>query len=104
LDLYDAPFGCQACRVPVCLIDVPFAMGDHRHDASDGGRRLIDGGGRALFARQRSRVAICGSSAERRLRTRRRRASRCIVSWRRRSRRPPRRARFRSSSPVRWQA
>jgi arginase len=52
LDLYDAPIGCQASRVPVCLIDVPFAMGDQRHDASDGGRRLIDGGGRALFARR----------------------------------------------------
>jgi hypothetical protein len=52
LDLYAASIGCQACRVPVCLIDVPFAMGDHRHDASDGARRLIDGGGRALFARR----------------------------------------------------
>jgi arginase len=38
--------------VPVCLIDVPFAMGDDRHDASEGGRRLIDGGGRELFARR----------------------------------------------------
>jgi arginase len=38
--------------VAVCLIDVPFAMGDDRHDASDGGRRLIDGGGRELFARR----------------------------------------------------
>jgi arginase len=37
--------------VPVCLIDVPFAMGDDRHDASEGARRLIDGGGRELFAR-----------------------------------------------------
>jgi arginase len=38
--------------VPVCLIDVPFAMGDDRHDASEGGRRLIDGGGRELFDRR----------------------------------------------------
>jgi arginase len=37
--------------MPVCLIDVPFAMG-HRHDASEGGRRLIQGGGRELFARR----------------------------------------------------
>jgi arginase len=36
----------------VCLIDVPFAMGDERHDASEGARRLIDGGGRALLARR----------------------------------------------------
>jgi arginase len=50
--LYDALIGCQPCRVPVCLIDVPFAMGDDRHDASEGGRRLIDGGGRELFARR----------------------------------------------------
>jgi arginase len=27
-------------------------MGDDRHDASEGGRRLIDGGGRELFARR----------------------------------------------------
>jgi arginase family enzyme len=52
LDLCDAPIGCQPCGVPVCLIDVPFAMGDDRHDASDGGRRLIGGGGRELFARR----------------------------------------------------
>jgi arginase len=52
LDLYDAPIGCQPCCVPVCLIDVPFAMGDDRHDAREGGRRLIDGGGRELFARR----------------------------------------------------
>jgi arginase len=38
--------------VPVCLIDVPFAMGDDRHEASEGGRRLLDGGGRELFARR----------------------------------------------------
>jgi arginase len=38
--------------MPVCLIDVPFAMGDDRHDASEGGRRLIDGGGRAVFERR----------------------------------------------------
>jgi arginase len=38
--------------MPVCLIDVPFAMGDDRHDASQGGRRLIDDGGRELFARR----------------------------------------------------
>jgi arginase len=38
--------------MPVCLIDVPFAMGDDRHEASDGGRRLIDGGGRELFERR----------------------------------------------------
>jgi arginase len=38
--------------VPVCLIDVPFAMGDDRHEASEGGRRLFDGGGRELFARR----------------------------------------------------
>jgi len=36
----------------VCLIDVPFAMGDDRHEASEGGRRLLDGGGRELFARR----------------------------------------------------
>ena len=36
----------------VCLIDVPFAMGDDRHAASEGGRRLFDGGGRELFARR----------------------------------------------------
>jgi arginase len=36
--------------VPVCLIDVPFAMGDDRHDASEGSRRLIAGGGREPFA------------------------------------------------------
>jgi arginase len=34
-----------------CLIDVPYAMGDDRHDASDGGRRLIEGGARDAFAR-----------------------------------------------------
>jgi arginase len=38
--------------VSACLIDVPFAMGDDRHDAGEGGRRLIDGGGRELFARR----------------------------------------------------
>jgi arginase len=38
--------------VPVCLIDVPFAMGDDRHDASEGSRRLIDGGSRELFGRR----------------------------------------------------
>jgi arginase len=38
--------------MPVCLIDVPFAMGDDRHDASEGSRRLIEGGGRELFARR----------------------------------------------------
>jgi arginase len=38
--------------VPICLIDVPFAMGDDRHDASEGGRRLIEGGGRELFAQR----------------------------------------------------
>jgi arginase len=38
--------------VQVCLIDVPFAMGDDRHDASEGGRRLFDGGGREPFARR----------------------------------------------------
>ena len=37
--------------MPVCLIDVPFAMGDDRHDAGQGGRRLIDVDGRELFAR-----------------------------------------------------
>jgi arginase len=52
LELCEALIGCQPCRVPVCLIDVPFAMGDDRHDASDGGRRLIGGGGRELFARR----------------------------------------------------
>jgi arginase len=52
LDLCDALSGCQAWRVPVCLIDVPFAMGDDRHDASEGSRRLIDGGGHELFARR----------------------------------------------------
>jgi arginase len=36
----------------VCLIDVPYAMGDDRHDAADGGRRLIEDGGRELFARR----------------------------------------------------
>jgi arginase len=36
----------------VCLIDVPFAMGDERHDAAAGGRRLIDGGGRELFGQR----------------------------------------------------
>jgi arginase len=36
----------------VCLIDVPFAMGDDRHDAADGARRLIEDGGRDLFARR----------------------------------------------------
>jgi arginase len=36
----------------VCLIDVPFAMGDDRHDASEGGRRLIGGGGRERFERR----------------------------------------------------
>jgi arginase len=38
--------------VPVCLIDVPFAMGDDRHGASEGSRRLVDGGGRELFGRR----------------------------------------------------
>jgi arginase len=38
--------------VPVCLIDVPFAMGDDRHPAAEGGRRLIDDGGRAALARR----------------------------------------------------
>jgi arginase len=52
LDLYGALVGCQPCRVKVCLIDVPFAMGDDRHEASEGARRLIDGGGRELFARR----------------------------------------------------
>jgi arginase len=36
----------------VRLIDVPFAMGDDRHDAGQGGRRLIEGGGRDVFARR----------------------------------------------------
>jgi arginase len=49
----DVRIGCQHCRVPVCLIDVPFAMGDDRDDASEGGRRLIEGGGRELFSRRR---------------------------------------------------
>jgi arginase len=44
--------------VPVCLIDVPFAMGDDRHDASEGGRRLIDGGGRELFTRRGSACRV----------------------------------------------
>ncbi|HKH17963.1 MAG TPA: arginase family protein [Solirubrobacteraceae bacterium] len=38
--------------MPVCLIDVPFAIGDDRHDASNGGRRLIERGGRELFSRR----------------------------------------------------
>jgi len=38
--------------VRVCLVDVPYAMGDDRHAASAGGRRLIDGGGRAVFERR----------------------------------------------------
>jgi arginase len=43
---------------PVCLIDVPFAMGDDRHAASEGGRRLIEGGARRLVrARRVVRVA-----------------------------------------------
>jgi arginase len=36
--------------VPVCLIDVPYAIGDDRHAAATGGRRLIEGGGRELLA------------------------------------------------------
>jgi arginase len=52
LGLYDAMIGCEPCGVHVCLIDVPFAMGDDRHEASEGGRRLFDGGGRELFARR----------------------------------------------------
>jgi arginase len=52
LDLFDALPACQPRRVQVCLIDVPFAMGDDRHAASAGGRRLLDGGGRELFARR----------------------------------------------------
>jgi arginase len=51
-ELYSAQIGCQPWRVRVCLIDVPFAMGDDRHDAGEGGRRLFDGGGRELFARR----------------------------------------------------
>jgi arginase len=52
LDLHGRLIGCEPWRVQVCLIDVPFAMGDDRHDASEGGRRLFDGGGRELFARR----------------------------------------------------
>lgn len=37
----------------VCLIDVPYTLGNDRHDACDGGRRLIEGGGRDLLARRR---------------------------------------------------
>jgi len=44
--------GCQSYGVQVCLIDVPFAMGDDRHEAREGGRRLFEGGGRELFARR----------------------------------------------------
>jgi arginase len=51
-NLREVRIGCQHCRVPVCLVDVPFAMGDDRHGASEGGRRLIEGGGRELFARR----------------------------------------------------
>jgi arginase len=52
LDLCHALIGCEPCRVSVCLIDVPFAMGDDRQDAREGGRQLIEGGGRELFARR----------------------------------------------------
>jgi arginase len=36
----------------VTLIDVPFAMGDDRHGAAEGGRWLIERGGRDAFARR----------------------------------------------------
>jgi arginase len=36
----------------VRLIDVPFASGDDRHEAAQGGRRLIEGGARDVFARR----------------------------------------------------